>query len=101
MFTKSPQGYAILLSLIHISLMIGWILLDIILNIFPESYIKWAVLGTMLLGWGISLVWEAPFCIAPVSYTHLNNTRYPEKQSAVPHSWAFTPRGQPGNRPGR
>ena len=23
-----------------------------------------AVLGTMLLGWGISLVWEAPFCIA-------------------------------------
>lgn len=47
-----------------LALMIGWILLDIILNIFPESYIKWAVLGTMLLGWGISLVWEAPFCIA-------------------------------------
>ena len=36
--------------------MIGWILLDIILNIFPESYIKWAVLGTMLLGWGILAV---------------------------------------------
>ena len=56
-FSCGPMWYLL-------ALMIGWILLDIILNIFPESYIKWAVLGTMLLGWGISLVWEAPFCIA-------------------------------------
>ena len=39
--------------------MIGWILLDIILNIFPESYIKWAVLGTMLLA-GASLLCGSP-----------------------------------------
>ena len=56
-FSCGPMWYLL-------SLMIAWVLLDINLNIFPESYIKWAVLGTMLLGWGISLVWEAPFCIA-------------------------------------
>ena len=56
-FSCGPMWYLL-------ALMIGWILLDIILYIFLESYIKCAVLGTMLLGWGISLVWEAPFCIA-------------------------------------
>ena len=55
-FSCGPMWYLL-------ALMIGWILLDIILNIFPENYIHWAVLGTMLLGWGISLVWEAPYCI--------------------------------------
>ena len=40
-FSCGPMWYLL-------ALMIGWILLDIILNIFPESYIKWAVLGTML-----------------------------------------------------
>lgn len=55
-FSCGPMWYLL-------ALMIGWILLDIILNIFPESYIKWAVLGTMLLGWGICITWEAPFCI--------------------------------------
>lgn len=29
----------------------------------PEPYIPWAVLGTMLLGWGICITWEVPFCI--------------------------------------
>ena len=56
-FSCGPMWYLL-------ALMLGWILLDVILNIFPEQYIHWAVLGTMLLGWGISLVWEAPFCIA-------------------------------------
>ena len=55
-FSCGPMWYLL-------ALMIGWILLDIILNVFPESYIKWAVLGTMLLGWGICITWEAPFCI--------------------------------------
>ena len=31
-----------------LALMLGWIFLDVILNIFPEQYIHWAVLGTML-----------------------------------------------------
>lgn len=35
-----------------LSLLIGWVLLDAILNIFPEKYTHWAVLGIMLLGWG-------------------------------------------------
>ena len=55
-FSCGPMWYLL-------SLMIAWILLDVILNIFPEPYIPWAVLGTMLLGWGICITWEAPFCI--------------------------------------
>ena len=55
-FSCGPMWYLL-------SLMIAWILLDLILNIFPEQYINWAVLGTMLLGWGICITWEAPFCI--------------------------------------
>ena len=38
--------------------MVGWVLLDVILNIFPERYVPWAVAGCVLLGWGASLVWE-------------------------------------------
>lgn len=55
-FSCGPMWYLL-------SLMIAWILLDLILNIFPEAYTNWAVLGTMLLGWGICITWEAPFCI--------------------------------------
>ena len=55
-FSCGPMWYLL-------SLMIAWILLDVILNIFPEAYINWAVIGTMLLGWGICITWEAPFCI--------------------------------------
>ena len=35
-----------------LALLMGWILLDVILNIFPERYIPWAVGGAALLGWG-------------------------------------------------
>lgn len=55
-FSCGPMWYLL-------SLMIAWILLDLILNIFPEAYINWAVLGVMLLGWGICITWDAPFCI--------------------------------------
>ena len=46
-----------------LALMVGWVLLDVILNIFPERYVPWAVAGCVLLGWGASLVWELPFCL--------------------------------------
>ena len=55
-FSCGPMWYLL-------ALLVGWILLDVILNIFPEPYIPWAVLGTMLLGWGICITWEVPFCI--------------------------------------
>lgn len=55
-FSCGPMWYLL-------SLLVSWILLDLILNIFPENYINWAVIGTALLGWGTSLVWELPFCI--------------------------------------
>ncbi len=55
-FSCGPMWYLL-------SLMIAWVLLDLILNIFPERYIPWAVGGAALLGWGASLVWELPFCL--------------------------------------
>ena len=56
-FSCGPMWYLV-------ALMLAWILLDVLLDIFPERYITPAVIGVTLLGWGITLVWEAPFCIA-------------------------------------
>lgn len=55
-FSCGPMWYLL-------ALLVGWIFLDVILNIFPENYIPWAVAGCALLGWGCSLVWELPFCL--------------------------------------
>ena len=55
-FSCGPMWYLL-------ALMVGWILLDAVLNIFPETYVPWAVAGCALLGWGTSLVWELPFCL--------------------------------------
>ena len=55
-FSCGPMWYLL-------SLLVGWIFLDVILNIFPENYVPWAVAGCALLGWGSSLVWELPFCL--------------------------------------
>ena len=45
-FSCGPMWYLL-------ALLMGWILLDVILNIFPEKYTHWAVLGIMLLGCGV------------------------------------------------
>ena len=57
-FSTGPMWYLL-------SLMIAWVLLDLILNIFPEQYINWAVLGTMLLGWGICITWDCLLYTSP------------------------------------
>lgn len=56
-FSCGPMWYLL-------ALLVGWVLLDIILNIFPEGYQPWAVLSVMLLGWGTCLAWELPFCLS-------------------------------------
>ena len=55
-FSCGPMWYLL-------ALLVGWIVLDVILNVFPERYIPWAVAGSALLGWGASLAWEVPFCL--------------------------------------
>ncbi len=55
-FSAGPMWYLL-------ALLVGWVLLNTLLNIFPENYQHYAVLGTALLGWGASLVWEVPFCL--------------------------------------
>ena len=57
LFSCGPMWYLV-------ALMLAWILLDVLLEVFPERYITPAVVAVTLLGWGITLVWEAPFCIA-------------------------------------
>ena len=56
-FSCGPMWYLV-------ALMLAWVLLDVLLEVFPERYITPAVVGVTLLGWGVTLVWEAPFCIA-------------------------------------
>ena len=55
-FSCGPMWYLL-------TLLVAWIFLDAILNIFPEQYIPGAVVCCAVLGWGCSLVWELPFCL--------------------------------------
>ena len=50
-FSCGPMWYLV-------ALMLAWVLLDVLLEIFPERYITPAVVGVTLLGWGVTLVWE-------------------------------------------
>ena len=52
-FSCGPMWYLL-------ALLMGWILLDVILNIFPERYIPWAVGGAALLGWVPALYGNCP-----------------------------------------
>lgn len=56
-FSSGPMWYLL-------ALMMGWILLDILFNAFPERYLPFAVTATAVLGWGTCLVWELPFSIS-------------------------------------
>lgn len=56
-FSCGPMWYLLALA-------VGWVLLDIIMNAFPEQYISWAVAACAILGWATTLVWELPFCIS-------------------------------------
>ena len=77
-----------------LALMVGWVLLDVILNIFPERYVPWAVAGCVLLGWGASLVWELPFCliqgavVVPYLYIgFLAKKKSPCRPKSLPGCW--------------
>ena len=56
-FSCGPMWYLLTMA-------VGWIILDILYNAFPERYIPWAVAVTAALGWGTCLVWELPFCLS-------------------------------------
>ncbi len=69
-FSCGPMWYLLTLA-------VGWILLDILFNAFPERYIPCAVAVTAVLGWGTCLVWELPFCLsqgmAAVPYLYIGH----------------------------
>ncbi len=56
-FSCGPMWYLLAMA-------VGWIILDILMNTFPERYIPYAVVFTMVLGWATCLVWELPFCLS-------------------------------------
>ena len=56
-FSCGPMWYLLTMA-------VGWIILDILFNAFPERYIPAAVAITAVLGWGTCLVWELPFCLS-------------------------------------
>ena len=56
-FSCGPMWYLLTMA-------VGWIILDILFNAFPERYIPCAVAVTAMLGWGTCLVWELPFCLS-------------------------------------
>ena len=90
-----------------VALMLAWVLLDVLLEIFPERYITPAVVGVTLLGWGITLVWEAPFCIAqgmvslPYLYIAICQEAPPFRNSPFRQSQSRTYRVRAGRRRGR
>lgn len=85
-FSSGPMWYLL-------ALMMGWILLDILFNAFPERYLPFAVAATAVLGWGTCLVWELPFSISQgmviVPYLYIGHlikkTRLLERRS--PNGW--------------
>ena len=86
-FSCGPMWYLLTLA-------VGWIILDILFNAFPERYIPCAVAVTAVLGWGTCLVWELPFCLSqgmtvvPYLYIgHILKKRRWLEQSRLP--WLF------------
>ena len=85
-FSCGPMWYLL-------ALLVGWILLDVILNIFPERYVSWAVGGAALLGWGASLAWELPFCLIQGA---MHSTKINPEPRALPlESSPFTAKARP------
>lgn len=56
-FSCGPMWYML-------ALVVGWIVLDIVLNICPERWTTPAMVGVMLAGWASCLFWELPFCLS-------------------------------------
>lgn len=80
-FSCGPMWYLLALA-------VGWVLLDIIMNAFPERYTGWAVAACAILGWATALAWELPFCIsqgmAIVPYIYMGHMM--KKRRAFEHS---------------
>jgi fucose 4-O-acetylase-like acetyltransferase len=47
-----------------VALLVGWVVLDLILNVVPERFAPLAVLAVMLAGWASARVWELPYCLS-------------------------------------
>lgn len=56
-FSCGPMWYML-------ALVIGWIVLDIVLNLCPERYATPAVLAVMVAGWASCLFWELPYSLS-------------------------------------
>ena len=80
-FSCGPMWYLLTMA-------VGWVLLDILVNALPERYLPFASAFVAALGWGICLVWELPWCLAQgmtvVPYLYLGHL-------AKKHHWFENP----------
>ncbi len=56
-FSCGPMWYML-------ALVVGWIVLDIVLNVCPERWATPAMVGVMLAGWASCQFWELPYSIS-------------------------------------
>lgn len=56
-FSCGPMWYLL-------ALLVGWIVLDIVLNLCPERFTTPAVVAVMLFGWASCLIWELPYSLS-------------------------------------
>lgn len=56
-FSCGPMWYML-------ALVIGWVVLDIVLNVCPERYVTPAMLAVMAAGWATCLFWELPYSLS-------------------------------------
>ena len=86
-FSCGPMWYLLTMA-------VGWVLLDLLYNAFPERYIPCAVVVTAALGWGTCLVWELPFCLSQgmtvVPYLYLGHVAKKRRWFEQPRPrWIF------------
>ena len=99
-FSCGPMWYLV-------ALMLAWVLLDVLLEIFPERYITPAVVGVTLLGWGVTLVWRLlsashrAWCRCPTFTSAIWQEAPPFRNSPFRQSQSRTYRVRAGRRRGR
>ena len=86
-FSCGPMWYLLTMA-------VGWVLLDLLYNAFPERYIPCAVVVTAALGWGTCLGWELPFCLSQgmtvVPYLYLGHVAKKRRWFEQPRPrWIF------------
>jgi fucose 4-O-acetylase-like acetyltransferase len=85
-FSCGPMWYML-------ALVVGWIVLNLIMNLFPERMVKPAVCASALLGWLCCTLWELPYCISQglivAFYLYIGYQAKKQKSFEKPLPWWY------------